>query len=86
MANTSPIGDAPEAPGAKRAREKDQRVLGKGNHAQVTLKRAILHVHDGLVRGLIPYPKMKTKLPKGNVAESGQIPPRRGNPWDNARL
>ena len=73
MAEASPISDAPEAPGAERARGKDQRVLGRGNHAQVTLKRAILHVYDGLKSGFLPLPKMKTKLPKGMAAKTALV-------------
>ena len=75
MGDVSPVvDDAPEAPGSKRARKTDERVLGTGVHAQeVTLKRAILHVHHGLKHGLIPLPKMpnKKKLPKGIVAKTG---------------
>ena len=41
MDDTSPVF---EPPGAKRTRKTDERVLGEGRHAEVTLKLAVVRI------------------------------------------
>ena len=48
MDDTSPVF---EPPGAKRTHKTDERVLGEGRHAEVTLKLAVVRIHKQLVRG-----------------------------------
>ena len=61
MDDTSPVF---EAPGGKRTRKTDERVLGKGHHAEVTLKLAVCHIHRKLVNGelLITGPLRQSQL------------------------
>ena len=61
-----------EAPGQKRTRKTDERVLGKGHHAEVTLKLAVVRIHEQLVKGELVI-KSKKKLPKGMVAKTAKV-------------
>ena len=69
MDDASPVFDAP---GAKRSRKTDERVLGRGQHADVALKLAIVRVHKQIVNGELVI-KSKERLPRNNVAKTARI-------------
>ena len=63
MDDTSPVF---EAPGGGRKRKTDEPVLGKGHHADIALKLAVLQIHKQIVHGELVI-KSKKKLPREAV-------------------
>ena len=51
MGDTSPVF---EPPGTKRARKTGERVLGRGHHAEITFKLAVVQIHMAMSCGVPP--------------------------------